>query len=490
MRKTTQLYPYQRDGVRRIDELDGRCVLADEMGLGKTLQSLYWCWKYRPTDAEGPVVVVCPAHLKEMWRRQAAEHLGIRAEVLEEQKVPADRQPPIDSRQTLVINYEILGQPRRKGRAIDDARSWWHWINNLRPWAVIADEVHRLKESTALCSKSFRKMVRGVPHLLFLSGTPLVNRPIELFNVLNMLRPDVFNSRFEFGSRFSHPWRNPWGRWEFRGGRNLDELHRLLSDSCMVRRLKKDVLQDLPAKQVSIVPITLDAAGRREYNEAVSDYLVWLEKQSPEAARRAARAEGLTKLGYLRRLAGRLKLDAVTRWIEDFLEGTDGKLLVGAVHRAVVRGLSDTFGRAAVAVDGTLDHTEKTAAFDRFNGDRRCRLLFGNMQAAGTGWSCKSTSDVAVVEPPWTPGELAQFIDRVHGIGRGRAGVGVSVYILVADDTIESDLCKILQDKQHTLDQVLDGGVLDEGMEIYDRLKEMTKARASRGERRARTGRV
>ena len=485
MRKT-KLYPYQLEGVRLIEGFDGRAILADEMGLGKTLEALYWAWKYRPADADGPVVVVCPAHLKEMWRRQAAEHLGIRAEILEEQKVPADRLPPVDPRQTFVVNYEILGQPRRRGQSIDDTRSWWHWVNRLRPWAVIADEAHRLKESTALCSRSFKKLVRGVPHLLFLSGTPLVNRPIELFNILNMLRPDLFPHRFAFGSEYAHPWMNPWGRWEFRGGRNLDKLHRLLSENVMVRRLKKDVLQDLPAKRVTVVPVTLGTAARREYNEAVCDYLIWLEKQDPDAARRAAKAEELTKLGYLRRLAGRLKLDAVTRWIEDFLEGTDGKLLVGAVHRRVVRGLAEAFGRTAVAVDGDLDHRGKTAAFDRFNGSAGCRLLFGNLQAAGTGWSCTATSDGLIAEFPWTPGELEQFFARVHGIGRGVAGVGVNWNLMVAQDTIDEDLCKILTEKQHLLDSTLDGAVQAEENSVYEQLRAMTKARAERRRARAR----
>jgi SNF2 family DNA or RNA helicase len=142
----------------------------------------------------------------------------------------------------------------------------------------------------------------------------------------------------------------------------------------------------------------------------------------------------------------------------------------------------ERFGRSAVLVDGRLDERAKTAAFVRFNHRPDCRLLVGNLQAAGVAWSCTATSHAAVCEFPWRPDELAQFVARMHGIGRGQVGVPVQVWYLVAPDTIEADLCQVLQVKQSHADQALDGAPRGVTLDIYDQVKALMKARRRRRE--------
>lgn len=457
-----------------VDALDSLYVTDCFVVTHNTLQALYWAWKYLPDDPPGPIVVVCPASIKSVWRRQAMQHLGLRVEVLSGESVPDHTLQPANKNQIYVINYDILVQARRPKKKRELERSWAYFLNALKPRLVIGDEVHYCKTQTAARTKAFRRLCQNVPHVLLLSGTPLTNNPVDLWPALNILHPSQFPAFFPFASRYSHPIKMHWG-YIYKGARRLDELHDILTELCMIRRLKSDVLTDLPPKTRTVVPIEID---RKIYVEAECDFFRWLEKESPGRAARARKAEELSRMNELRRLAGRLKVDGVVAWVRDFLESSGEKLLLGAIHRAVTYPLIDAFGDAAVLVDGYLDDGEKTAAFDKFNLDDDCRLLVGNIQAAGVGWSCRSAANAALCELPWTPGECLQFEDRCHGLERG-TGEPMNAFYLIAENTIESDLCRILQEKEGWIDAVLDGGVGDGGLNIHEQTLALMKQRAA-----------
>ena len=243
----------------------------------------------------------------------------------------------------------------------------------------------------------------------------------------------------------------------------------------MIRRTKAEVMGDLPPVTRTLVPVEVDLT---EYRQAEADFIGWLDGQSRDLSRRAAKAVELTKMNELRRMAGRLKVPGVVRWVRDFFDQTDAKLLLGATHRRVTHPLVEEFAAAgAVLVDGECNERQKTAGFDRFNLDPACRLLVGNVQAAGVGWSCTSTSTVAVCEFPWTPGEALQFEARVHGQGRGLPGVPASAYYLYAPDTIEADLVGMLEEKSGWIDVTLDGKKADGGLSIVEQVKALMRSR-------------
>lgn len=461
-------YPYQKEGVKKVEQwFNGRALLADEMGLGKSFQALYWAWKYLPEDPPGPIVVVCPAHLKLNWKREAAKHLGIRAEVLYGQTPPDGRLPPTNPNQVYIINYDILTPPHWKKKMPVPEDSWLYYLTELQPRLVIADEVHYIKNPQTARSRALAELCCGIEHLLFLSGTPLTKSPLDLWPALNILKPRLFPGRFTFACDYTHTYKAPWG-WVHKGGRNLDELHRILLRTCMVRRTKAEVLSQLPAITRAVVPMEVDL---REYHRAESDFIGWLEDQDPAQAEKARKAEELTKINYLKRLAGRLKLKSVIDWVTDFFESSESKLLLGAIHYAVTEPIVEAFKDRAVLVDGRMTSTEKDEACQRFNLHPDTDLCVGNLNAAGTGWSCRSTSTVAVCELPWTPGEVLQFEGRIHGLERGIPGTAAMVYYLVAAGTIEEDLCRVLQDRQVVLDQTLDGAVQENSLDVYDQVK-------------------
>ena len=457
MKLRTVPFPYQAKGVRKIHHFNGRALLADEMGLGKSLQALVYANDTFDAKNPRPVVIVCPASLKWNWEREIRTHLNTGAHVLEGRTVKKFRlfQP------FLIVNYDIL-------------RDWLPKIRQMKPRLIIVDECHKLGNPSTKQTKSVRQLCRGKSKkIICISGTPLVNRPAELWTALRMLRPDLFQSRVAFEERYCKREFKPWG-WQAKGAENLDELHKLLSRTCMVRRLKSEVLSDLPSKTRTIVP--LDIANRREYDDAVKDFLGWLLKRKSAAkAKKAAKSEQLTKIGYLKRLAASLKMKAVFEWIDNFLAETDEKIILFGTHRDILQQIIERYKTKAILVDGSTTGQERQRRIDQFNKDKTTRILAGNIKAAGVGWSCTSASVVAFIELAWTPGDHTQAEDRVHGLKRGVEGVRSRAYYLVAHNTIEEELCKILQRKQGVLDGTLDGGDVEESLNICDQLERKLK---------------
>jgi SWI/SNF-related matrix-associated actin-dependent regulator of chromatin subfamily A-like protein 1 len=473
---STPPLPFQNTDAAIVSRrFHGRGIVGHDMGLGKTFTAFLVATKFLRAQ---PVVAVCPAVVKEVWRREAARHFGLRAAVAHGRTPPAS---PLPRRGVYVVNYDILGLPG------GGTRTWTDALLELKPQLVIADESQYCKNPRARRTRAVRVLAREAEYFLALSGTPILNRPAEIWPVIDMVDPPGWPRKYrafwDFAARFCRLHKTPWGVWDYSGASNLEELHALLLETCMVRRTRAAVLSELPKKTRTVVPVELAAAARREYNHAATDFLRWLAKKSKAKAARAARSERMSRLGYLKRLAGRLKIAAVMAWVRDFLDATDRKLLVFAVHRSrVLVPLHAKFPGSAL-VHGGVTGRARQAEIDRFNRDPNCRVFFGNVHAAGVGWSCTAADAVLFVELDWVPGTHLQAEDRVSGIGRG-TGRPVSVYYLVSADTIEADLCGVLQEKRRNVDSVLDGRPSGD-LALADLLIKMTAERAA-GRRKVR----
>lgn len=441
-----KLHPFQLDGVKQIYQFRGRALLADEQGLGKTIQALYWVTKI-PTRR--PVVIVAPASMKYVWQLEASDHFDLRTEVLEGR---SNGRHILSKKGIYVINYDIL-------------HSWLPILLELKPECVIIDEVHFCKSLRAKRTKAALALTRDIPSVIGLSGTPLVNRPIELWPALHMIRPDLFPSMRHYAWRWCAPRWTPWG-WKYDGAKDLKVLNRLLKKSCMIRRLKKDVLTELPAKTRQVVPFRL--SDRREYDNAEQDFLGWLRSVSPARALRAARSQALTRIGYLLRLVAKLKLDQTRNWINDLLEADSRRKIVGfSRHTFVLDSLYKEFGPRSVILDGRVTGRHRETVHRAFQTNRKIQLLLGNTQAAGVGITLTAAWMVAFFDLPWTPGDLLQAEDRCHRIGQKHP---VQIYYLIAIDTIEEKLMKILKRKASILDAVLDGKAKSTDLDVFDEL--------------------
>jgi len=443
---------FQLKAIRKINHFNGRVLLADEMGLGKTLEALLWM--KQAGSSVYPAIVVCPASLKWVWEKEAIEQINVRAIVLDGQK--PSKKSVLEIPKLIIINYEIL-------------QYWEAWLKKIKAQTIAFDESHYLKSSGAIRTRTSKSLAKKIPNVIGISGTPLTNRPDELWNIISIVRPDIFSSRYAYRWRYCKPVLKPWG-WDYKGATNLKELHRKLSSTMMIRRLKKDVLSELPAKTRHVIPLDISPKARIEYNQAQNNFLQWLSKtQALNKVRAAEKAEALVKLGYLRRLAANSKMKGVFDWIDNFLEEDDGKLIVFANHKNIIQQVKERYNKVCVVVDGSVTGKKRKNAVKGFQNNKRIRLFIGNIKAAGVGITLHASSTVAFIELDYVPANHTQAEDRPHRIGQKNA---VNIYYLVARNTIEEDLCEIIQAKQEILSQVLDGKRQKDDLDVWSQLQE------------------
>lgn len=442
------LYPFQNVGVGFIESKNGRALVADEMGTGKSIEALAYLQLHRDKI---PVIIVVPASLKLNWKKEAETWLpNPKVEIL------SGTTPWRTKGDILIINYDILPD-------------WVDVLKKKDPQVLILDEVHYTKSSKAQRTKAVKKLGKGIPHIIGLSGTPIVNRPIEAFNAINLINPDLFPNFFAFTRHFCNARHNGFG-WDFNGASNTKELHEILTNSIMIRRLKKDVLTELPDKIYSFVPIELN--NSKEYKDAESNFIRFVRQTKGDvAAERASNAETLAAIEGLKQLAVKGKLPDAISWIKNFLE-VDGKLVVFATHKFVIEALMNEFKGIAVKLDGMTNLTDRQRSVDVFQHNPEVKLFIGNIQAAGIGITLTAASNVAFLELPWTPGALVQASDRVHRIGQKDS---VTIHYLLATESIEERIAKLLDSKRKVLDAVLDGietkvdSLLSELIKEYDK---------------------
>ena len=419
-----ELAPFQWAGVRYV--LDARrAFLADEQGLGKTVEAL------AALEADGayPAIVVCPASMKLGWQREAARWLPHRTVVVVEGR-PAV--PP--SGEITILNYEIVAAHQET-------------LGRRRPRALVIDESHYCKNPQAKRTQAVRRLAAAVAPdglRLALTGTPVLNHADELIAQLRVLgRLEDFGS----GARFSR---------QFRGQLSEERLHWHLRRRCFVRRLKADVLPQLPPKRQVVVPVAL--TNRAEYRLAERDVIEWLRAQpldlSELNARIAAtlRAERLAQLGTLQRLAARGKLAAALAWIEDFLASGE-PLVVFARHVEVQQAVLARFP-AALHLIGSDSLRDREAAIAAFQDPDGPTLIVGATRVAAQGITLTRSSNVAFLELEWTPAMHDQAEDRCHRIGQRDA---VTAWYLLAADTIDERMARLIESKRQVVAAVTDG---------------------------------
>jgi SNF2 family DNA or RNA helicase len=418
------LQPFQWAGVRYALDVR-RTFLADEQGLGKTVEALATL----EADDAYPAVVICPASLKLNWERETKRWLPHR-----EVSVVEGRSAVPHTGEITILNYEIVAAHRE-----DLAR--------LRPKALVVDESHYAKNPQAKRTQAVRRLAGTLDDSalrLALTGTPVLNHADELISQLRVIgRLEDFGS----GARFSR---------QFQGPLTEERLHWHLRRRCFVRRLKSEVLPQLPPKRRVVVPVALD--NKREYRLAEEDVIAWLREQPLDLgelnARIAAtlRAERLAQLTTLQRLAARGKLSAALQWIADFLESGE-PLVVFARHVDVQRAVLERFPDAAhlLGADAIGERDEAVRAFQRPDGPQ---LLVGATRVAAQGITLTRASNVAFLELEWTPAMHDQAEDRTHRIGQRDA---VTAWYLLAAETIDEDMASVLARKRGIVGAITDG---------------------------------
>jgi len=453
-----RLYRFQKKGVEFIQSRKGRALVADDMGLGKTVQALAWL-ALNPTTAF-PAIVVCPASIKLAWEREAGRWVKDRFAIALEGR-GGDTLPMAD---IYIINYDILG-------------AWMERLIQLEAKTIIIDEIHYLKSAKTQRTTLTKQLARSSPYVIGLSGTPIVNRPVEAFEAISIINPHLFPHFFSFARRYCDA-KPSYRGWDFSGSGNTEELHKVLTSSIMIRRTKTEVLPELPPKQRSVVPFKI--TNRIQYNHAEVDLIDYLHSKGlKEAADRARQAEHLVKTERLKQIALKGKMEGVIEWIENFLDSSSEKLVVFAEHKSAIKEIMEYFGpELSVQIVGGMTTLQKQKAVDSFQTNKGIRLMVANIKAGGIGITLTAASNVAFVELPWTPGALVQAEDRVLRIGQ--EAQNVQIWYLLAQGTIEEDIAEMLDVKTQVLAQILDGAKVDEDRSILKELMEGLKTRKRR----------
>jgi hypothetical protein len=435
-----ELKPFQRAGVSYLLERR-RAFLADEQGLGKTIEAL------AAVEADGayPAVVVCPASLKLNWLRELEHWLpGRSVQALSGNGGArrADADAGLADADVTIVNYDIVAA------RLDQ-------LCALQPRALVLDESHYCKNAAAKRTQAVQRLSAVVPReglVLALTGTPVINRPAELISQLRIIgRLEDFGSGARFGQRF-------------RGPDAHLRLHWHLRARCFVRRLKADVLPQLPAKTRAIVPVELD--NQAEYRLAERDLVAWLRSQPLDLREldakvaAALRAERLVRLNALKLLAARGKLNAALGWIHDFCSSGE-RLVVFAGHREVQRAVIARFPAALhiLGEDTALSRDAALQAFQAPDDDRANQLIVCSIEVAGHGLTLTRSSNVVFLELAWTPAKHDQAEDRCHRIGQQDA---VNAYYLLAAETIDETISELLERKRAVIGAVTDGHEEDE----------------------------
>jgi len=442
----TELLPYQKDGVRAIYNLKGRALLADEQGLGKTIQSLDWI---RRLKSARPVLIVCPSSVKYTWQDEAVNHFGIRASVIEGNRPKRCMTLPS---KIVIINYDIL-------------KSWLPALLRNQCAILILDEIQYIKNHETIRSRACHQLAVNARSVVGLSGTPFTNECIELWSVLQAIRPDVFPERSAFAWRYTKPMRYR-GKWHFKGSKHEGELNRILKETVMIRRLKKDVAKDLPDKRRKIIRFKLPNFS--EYQKAEDDFRGWLHDISPAKAKRARRAEAMLKVGYLLRLAAKLKRKWVKQWIQDFLDNNPGqKLCCFSMHTDTIEYFEAAFRQRCVVINGSVTGIKRHEAVRKFQNNRKIDLMFGNWKAAGVGLTLTASSNIAALDIPFTPGDMKQAEDRIHRIGQK---FKCMIYYLLAMNTREEVQVATLKRKDKILGAIIDGTKKTKSLDMFDEI--------------------
>ncbi len=307
---------------------------------------------------------------------------------------------------------------------------------------------------------------------VFLTGTPIVNRPIEMWPLVRSLDPNGLGKSWRaYVTRYCNGHQTRYG-WDVSGASNLDELQTKLRATFMVRRLKSEVLTELPPKVRQVIDVPADGMAHLLRAEAAlfEGHKATLSKlqatvdelrEQGGAAYTAAVEQLRTATGVAFEKMARARLDLAVAKLPFVIEHLDsvveatGKVVVMCWHHEIVDALLAHFGRSAVSVTGKVAIADRQAAVERFQTDPSCTVFVGTIKAAGVGLTLTAASTVVFAEQWWVPGDITQAEDRCHRIGQTDS---VLVQHLVVDGSLDATQARVTVQKQDVIDRALDVG--------------------------------
>lgn len=490
-----QPYDYQKQAVKFFEINEGKAVLGDQPGVGKTLPPIAYASKHG-----FKTLVICPASLKLNWRKEVLNFSNEKAHVYK--YTPSKRTGKVNytKEDSLfhIINYESIqsyikleyshkcggnvivpgkGTQRCGMEIIDltkkhtkcpDCKNSNSFKTRIKGLAyiqdkdgsildpeeydmIVIDEFHRIKsvktDWTQIIKKAFRDTVE---RKILISGTAIKSRPMEFFSGLNFMDPEMWNSSHDFGLRYCAGYETNFG-WDYSGASNLEELFTRIAPY-FLRRLKKDVLSQLPPKTYTEIEIELTPAQMIEYNKLVKEMKKFINENGDEEEKE----EGyLEKIHKLKQFTGRIKMERMIKdgVLEDIASNGE-KLVVMSDYQFIAEELYKEYKHIAVIHTGSMNQEEKQNSVDRFQEDKKVSLFSGMIGASGVGITLTEASKLIFLGFAWTPADMEQAEDRIHRATTTHDNIQIIQYICV--DTIDVDINDLLKEKSQVVSKVLD----------------------------------
>ena len=414
-----------------IEKLAGsrRFILADDMGLGKTTCTIIAALE---TGAK-KILIICPASLKINWQREIENYSDRPVFISEGKKFSTESD-------FVIVNYDILKNfhdTKEKDNSL---------LNQSNFDLVILDEAHMISNPQAQRTKIINHFVKNIKRVWLLTGTPMTSRPMNYYNLLNIIESPVAQNWMAYAIRYCQGYQFMAGRrkvWNVTGASNLEELRDRTSKQ-ILRRLKEDVL-DLPDKIISPVYLRLKS---KEYEELMGEYYDWFDNKKDESSSLTVQ---FSKLMKVRKVIANEKTKQTIEFAENIIE-QGKKVIIFTNFTDTLQTIYQHFGKQAVYLDGSCSKPHRQNAVDEFQENDKIKVFVGNLKAAGVGLTLTAAEVVIMNDLSFVPAEHAQAEDRAYRYGQKS---NVLVYYPLYENTIEGAVYDILNRKKEIIRTVM-----------------------------------
>jgi SNF2 family DNA or RNA helicase len=417
------LRAYQNITIEFALEANGRCLIGHSPGLGKTAVAIGFTLM-----VGGNTLIICPKSVKLQWKKEILKYAGEISCVWDSDGPQGNKNAHYH-----IINYDIVDRHIKE-------------FNKMEFETLICDEATKIKNYKSIRYKAIvgswkeRKKYPGISsqNVLLLTGTPILNRPMELYTLLSFLDKKRFNNPVVFKNRYE-------GDGLTIRGQNLDELHDRTKQ--LIIRYTKDKLKgELPAKSRSNILIEMTPTENKAYNKHLDElFRKWKLNGKPSAAHMPAIRDYLFELKFPR----------IIEWIDDMLDA-DRNVLVFSVQQRHAERIAEYYGDRARLVHGKItDDLIRQKNIDDLCA-KKARVGSFTIIAGGMGIDGlqHAMSDVLFVDRWFVPADHEQAEDRLNRFGQKEP---TNNYYVTVMDTLDEDMAEVLEEKQKVIDHAIDG---------------------------------
>ena len=431
-----------------IEKLVGskRFILADDMGLGKTTSTIIAALE---TGAK-KILIVCPASLKINWQREISNYSDRPVFIAEGKKYSVESD-------FVIVNYDIL----KNFHTTDPKEKEESLLLKSNFDLVILDEAHMISNVQAQRTKLINNFVKKINRVWLLTGTPMTSRPMNYYNLLNIIESPVAQNWMAYAIRYCQGYQFKAGNrkvWNVSGASNLEELRERTSKQ-IIRRLKEEVL-DLPDKIITPIYLRLQS---KQYEDLMGEYYDWYDKNPDESSSLTVQ---FSKLMKVRKVIANEKVKQTIEFAENILE-QGKKVIIFTNFTDTLQTIYQHFGKQAVYLDGSCSNSMRQQAVDSFQNDEKIKVFVGNLKAAGVGLTLTSAEVVIMNDLSFVPAEHSQAEDRAYRYGQKS---NVLVYYPIFDNTIEGAIYDILNKKKEIIRTVMGDQQMENSGDIVEEI--------------------